>query len=62
MTYGVRWFNGRSCVGIVRVNNGYEVKYYIGVAKGYDEDEDVQFITAFGTTFPPAAGKVLFND
>ena len=38
------------------------IKNYIGVAKGYDEDEDVQFITAFGTTFPPAAGKVLFND
>lgn len=60
MIYDVRWFNGRLCVGIVRVNNGHDVKYYIGVAKGYDEDDDVRFIAAFGAMFPTAAGNVLF--
>lgn len=61
MTYDVRWFNGRACVGVVRVDTGYEIKYYIGVGKGYDEQDDIMFIASFGSTFPVAAGEVLFR-
>lgn len=58
----VRWFNGRSCVGVVRVNeytNGS--KYYIGVGNGEDEEQDIEFIAAWGSKFPNDAGDVLFG-
>lgn len=61
MTHSVRWFAGQSCVGVVRVDNGYEIKYYIGVGKGYDEQDDIAFIASFGSTFPTDAGEVLFR-
>lgn len=62
----VRWFCGRTQVGIVQVNEPYEgIKYYIasppGEAKGYNEDEDIQFIADWGSTFPKDVGDVLFG-
>ena len=60
----VRWFYGRTQVGIVQVNEPYEgIKYYIasppGEAKGYNED--IQFIAEWGSTFPKDVGDVLFG-
>lgn len=60
----VRWFCGRTQVGIVQVNEPYEgIKYYIasppGEAKGYNED--IRFIAEWGSTFPKDVGDVLFG-
>lgn len=59
---GVRWFSGRGCVGLVRVNMPYEgIQYYIGPADGLDEQLDVLQITEWGARFPDAAGDLLFG-
>ena len=58
----VRWFCGRSGVGIVRVEDEYDgIKYYIAGIEGYDEKQDMQFIANYGTPFPEDAGNVLFG-
>jgi len=59
---GVRWFSGRGCVGLVRVNMPYEgIQYYIGPADGLDEDIDVMQIAEWGARFPDDAGDLLFG-
>lgn len=58
----VRWFNGRGCVGVVRVEDPYDgPKYYIGVGQGFDEQQDIEHIAAWGSRFPNDAGDVLFG-
>ncbi len=69
---GVRWFSGRSTIGVVQYIEDEEVpvyrqtgnadyKYYIGVGDGRDEKEDMQIISNWGSTFDKAAGDVLFK-
>jgi hypothetical protein len=59
----VRWFCGRSNVGIVRVEDPYDgIKYYISSVPIPDtEASDSQFIADWGTTFPTDAGNKLFG-
>lgn len=58
----VRWFSGAQCVGIVRVDVPYEgIKYYIGPAFGGSEEIDIEYISAYGATFPSDAGDLLFG-
>jgi hypothetical protein len=58
----VRWFCGRTQVGIVQVNEPYEgIKYYIASPPGDNEDEDTRFIADWGSTFPKDVGDVLFG-
>lgn len=58
---GVRWMN--SVIGVLKVDIEYDgVKYLIGVGKGLSEDDDIQYIADYGSTFPPEAGRALFND
>lgn len=55
----VRWFN---TVGIVRVEHlDGEIRYYIKEVVGYDEANDKLSIAQWGSTFPKAAGDVLFG-
>lgn len=62
MTTQVRWFNGRQCIGVVRVIDPYDgVKYYVGVGSGYDEQDDIEQIKSWGTRFPNDAGDVMFG-
>lgn len=62
MTQEVRWFNGRHCIGVVRVVDPYDgPKYYIGVGHGQCEEDDIQLITDWGSRLPTAAGDVLFG-
>lgn len=63
----VLWFCGRTNVGIVRVEDEYDgIKYYIasppdvGTMRS-SEEEDIQFIADWGSSFPKAAGDVLFG-
>ena len=46
----VQWFNN---VGIVTIDNGFEIKTYIKQVEGFDEQEDIQtgaILTGPGST------------
>ena len=45
--------NTSKIIGIVKVNTGYEDKYYIGIADGDDENKDIQQILDYGSRFYP---------
>jgi hypothetical protein len=59
----VRWFCGHTNVGIVKVNDKYEgIKYYIGAFEyGNTNEEDIQNLMDWGTTYPKEAGDCLFS-
>lgn len=58
----VKWFCGRTNVGIVKVNDEYDgIKYYIAAVSGLNEDTDIKFIAEWGSTFPKEAGEALFR-
>ena len=58
----VRWFCGKSCIGVVRTQDEFDgIKYYIGSCQGQDEHQDMQMIADWGTTFPTDVGEVLFG-
>ena len=58
----IRWFSGQDCVGVVKVDDPHDgIKYYIGVAIGNDEQDDIQWIAYWGSSFPTDAGDVLFG-
>ena len=58
----VRWFCGRTNVGIVQVKDEFNgIKYYISAVSGNDETVDARFIAEYGSTFPTDAGNVLFR-
>lgn len=40
-------------IGIVKVDTGYEIKSYIGLADGFDEQEDIKLILERGCRFYP---------
>ena len=50
------WWYGT--IGIVKVFNGYEVKYYIGTGYGQDEKEDIDKILKHGSRFYPEVFEV----
>ena len=45
------WYNGT--IGIVKVDTGFEIKYYIGTGYGQDEKEDIEKIVKYGSRFYP---------
>jgi hypothetical protein len=57
----VRWFTGRDTVGVVKVESDFNgILYYIGTGKGLDEQDDAQYISDWGATFPKAIGDLMF--
>lgn len=52
-TYWYTVVNTSKVIGIVKVNTGYEDKYYIGIADGEDENSDIQQILSYGSRFYP---------
>lgn len=59
----VIWFNGTSCIGLVKVKDPYDgIKYYIGAASGMDEEVDKEHIAAWGAKFPKNIGDQMFGD
>jgi len=48
-------------IGIVKVNNGQENKYYIGTGDGHDKTEDEQRIMMYGAKFPKEVGIKIFE-
>lgn len=72
MITGMRWYNGRSCIGIVQVVQSHELaeyratgranyKYYIGLGNGRDEQGDAEYIAEWGARFDTAAGDLIFG-
>jgi hypothetical protein len=59
----VKWFCGRSTVGVVRVQDEHDasIKYYIGTGEGHYEESDMHDIADGGSTFPTDAGDILFG-
>ena len=63
----VKWYcAGHGNAGIVRVEDDFEgIKYYIGSfpgeERGHNEEEDMQWIANWGSSFPKAAGDMLFG-
>lgn len=39
------------CIGIVTIDDGFQVKSYIGIAQGIDEEEDLKYIVEHGAPF-----------
>lgn len=60
----VKWFSGNSSVGIVKVEDDYDgVKYYIGSPPPFGtEQQDIHWITDWGSTFPLTTGDHLFSN
>lgn len=58
------WFcAGHGNVGIVKCFDDHSgIIYYIGQCKGFDKELDEQWITDWGSRFPPEAGAPLFGD
>lgn len=53
----VQWFNN---VGIVTIDNGFEIKTYINAVKGFNEKEDIQEIISLGfKVYPEQLEKIL---
>ena len=48
-------------IGIVKVDNGFEIKYYIGTCKGENEEVDNIKIMETGARFPSTAAEKLFD-
>ena len=63
----VKWYcAGHGNAGIVMVEDEHDgIKYYIGScpgeARGHNEQEDIQWIADWGSSFPIDAGDVLFG-
>lgn len=59
----IRWFNTRGLIGIARTEDEWEgIKYYITVVPNSTTPiEDAQFVADWGSTFPKAAGDILFG-
>lgn len=58
---GAAWFspmNGQ-VIGVVLVNNGFEIKSYIGTCRGGSEIEDARDIAARGAKFPMDSAMAL---
>lgn len=46
-------FSGRTNIGIVKVRDGYETKFFIGAVSGIDEKKDIEDILVRGSRFYP---------
>lgn len=46
-------YSNKRNIGIVKVRDGYEIKSYIGLADGFDEQEDIKMILERGCRFYP---------
>ena len=59
----VAWFNGRGCIGIIRIEDPYGANHYrIGGVRGYNETEDVQDILDWGVRFDNNAGDLMLAE
>lgn len=57
-TYWYTVVNTSKVIGIIKVDTGYEDKYYIGIADGEDEDTDIYQILRYGSRFYPGVFEV----
>lgn len=58
------WFSSladSSTIGIVKINTGYGIKWYIGSVQGSDQSYDEQYIAKWGTAIFPNQLKDFFD-
>lgn len=56
------WFSGiQGHFGLVLVNNGHQLKAYIGSAEAFNLEVDKQSIANYGAPFPIEAALLIFN-
>ena len=58
------WFSSlteMTTIGIVKIDTGYGLKWYIGVAEGLDKEYDEQYIAKWGTPIYPETMQEFFN-
>jgi hypothetical protein len=48
-------------IGIVKIDNGFEIKWYIGRGQGINQERDEQWIAAYGMPFYPQMLEQFFN-
>lgn len=54
----VQWFD---CVGLVTIDDGYEIKTYCKCVNGIDEKQDIQDILKYGNrVFPTQLEAILY--
>lgn len=57
------WFNpmGADPIGVIKVSTDHEgIRYFIGIGRGKDKEEDEQHIAQTGAAFPSHIGTALF--
>lgn len=54
----VEWFNN---VGIVTIDNGFEIKSYIKAVEGFNEKKDIQDIIGLGFKVYPEQLKQILS-
>jgi len=52
------WFDK---IGIVKIANEYQTKWYIGIGKGLDQKADEKYIAQWGSPFNINALSYFFN-
>ena len=52
------WFG---LIGIVKIHNGFETKWYIGTGLGLNEAEDAEHIATLGQPFHPDSMKYFLQ-
>ena len=62
----VAWFNGRGCIGIIRIEDPYGANHYriggVRGGRGYSEAEDIQDIIDWGARFDKSAGDLMLAE
>lgn len=58
---GYCWFSAKDTIGMVHVDNGFELKIYIGLSVNADEITDLKSIATFGAKVPYDEGLILMN-
>lgn len=53
------WFG---TIGIVKIDTGFETKWYIGKGEGISQKDDEEFIASYGTPFYPKMLSLFFMD
>lgn len=53
----VQWFNN---IGMVTIDNGFEIKTYIKTVRGFNEEEDIKDIIKLGfSVYPNQLNRIL---
>jgi len=55
------WFTGRTNIGIILKDNGFEKKAYIGSVSGMNEEQDIKSILEYGNKVTLSQIKEIYE-